>query len=78
MLDLRGTGDSGIPGDPATYRCDRQVDDVEALRDHFGWDSVKALAGWAERMPLYLLACGDGCWRRVGTYRGQPIGWVGP
>ncbi|MFF3455442.1 alpha/beta fold hydrolase [Streptomyces sp. NPDC002730] len=44
MLDLRGTGDSGIPGDPATYRCDRQVDDVEALRDHFGWDSVDVLA----------------------------------
>ncbi|MBH1938856.1 alpha/beta hydrolase [Streptomyces sp. AV19] len=44
MLDLRGTGDSGIPGDPATYRCDRQVDDVEALRDHFGWDRVDVLA----------------------------------
>ncbi|KJY42724.1 alpha/beta hydrolase [Streptomyces sp. NRRL B-1568] len=44
MLDLRGTGDSGIPGDPATYRCDRQVDDVEALRNHFGWDSVDVLA----------------------------------
>ncbi|MFB7369798.1 alpha/beta fold hydrolase [Streptomyces sp. NPDC056222] len=44
MLDLRGTGDSGIPADPATYRCDRQVDDVEALREHFGWDSVDVLA----------------------------------
>lgn len=44
MLDLRGTGDSSIPGDPATYRCDRQVDDIEALRDHFGWDRVDILA----------------------------------
>jgi pimeloyl-ACP methyl ester carboxylesterase len=44
MLDLRGTGDSGIPADPATYRCDRQVADVEALRDHLGLDHVDVLA----------------------------------
>lgn len=44
MLDLRGTGDSGIPTDPATYRCDRQVADVEALRDHLGLDRVDVLA----------------------------------
>lgn len=44
MLDLRGTGDSGIPADPATYRCDRQVADVEALRDHLGLDRVDVLA----------------------------------
>ncbi|MEV4921492.1 alpha/beta fold hydrolase [Streptomyces roseoverticillatus] len=43
MLDPRGTGSSGIPADPVTYRCDRQVDDVEALRDHFGWDRVDVL-----------------------------------
>jgi hypothetical protein len=30
LLDLRGTGESAIPADPATYRCDRQVDHVEA------------------------------------------------
>ncbi|MBC9712663.1 alpha/beta hydrolase [Streptomyces sp. TRM66268-LWL] len=44
MLDLRGSGDSGVPGDPGTYRCDRQVDDVEALRRHFGWERVDVLA----------------------------------
>ncbi|MGP8303887.1 alpha/beta fold hydrolase [Streptomyces inhibens] len=44
MLDLRGTGDSGIPIDPATYRCDRQVLDVEALRHHLGLDRVDVLA----------------------------------
>jgi len=43
-LDLRGTGDSGVPRDPATYRCDRQVGDVEALMDHLGWDSADVLA----------------------------------
>jgi pimeloyl-ACP methyl ester carboxylesterase len=32
--DLRGTGASAIPADPDSYRCDRQVDDVEALREH--------------------------------------------
>ena len=31
LLDLRGTGDSAVPADPATYRCDRQVDDVEVV-----------------------------------------------
>ncbi|MEU5240448.1 alpha/beta fold hydrolase [Streptomyces lydicus] len=43
-LDLRGTGDSGVPTDPATYRCDRQVDDVEALREHLGLPRVDILA----------------------------------
>ncbi|WP_326724535.1 MULTISPECIES: alpha/beta hydrolase [unclassified Streptomyces] len=44
VLDLRGTGASGIPADPATYRCDRQVTDVEALRAHLGLDRVDLLA----------------------------------
>jgi pimeloyl-ACP methyl ester carboxylesterase len=42
-LDLRGTGDSAAPADPATYRCDRQVDDVDALRAHLGLDRVDLL-----------------------------------
>ena len=36
LLDLRGTGDSVAPADPATYRCDHLVDDVEMLRHHIG------------------------------------------
>ncbi|MFJ5679226.1 alpha/beta fold hydrolase [Streptomyces sp. NPDC093097] len=44
QLDLRGTGASGIPTDPATYRCDRQVDDVEAFRAHLGLERVDLLA----------------------------------
>ena len=44
LLDLRGTGDSAVPADPATYRCDRQVDDVEAFRAHLGWERVDLLA----------------------------------
>ncbi|MFI6293305.1 alpha/beta fold hydrolase [Nonomuraea sp. NPDC050790] len=44
MLDLRGTGDSAVPADPATYRCDRLVPDVEALRRHLGMESLDLLA----------------------------------
>ncbi|MFD8824093.1 alpha/beta fold hydrolase [Streptomyces sp. NPDC059605] len=36
VLDLRGTGRSAIPDDASSYRCDRLVDDIEALRDHLG------------------------------------------
>ncbi|GGT28164.1 alpha/beta fold hydrolase [Streptomyces chromofuscus] len=43
LLDLRGTGDSEAPADPATYRCDRLVADVEALRVHLGLDRMDLL-----------------------------------
>jgi len=36
LLDLRGTGESAMPTDPASHRCDRQVDDVEAQYAHLG------------------------------------------
>ncbi len=44
LLDLRGTGQSAVPADPATYRCDRLVDDVEALRLHLGLERMDLLA----------------------------------
>jgi pimeloyl-ACP methyl ester carboxylesterase len=44
LLDLRGTGESAVPADPASYRCDRLVDDVEALRVHLGLDRIDLLA----------------------------------
>jgi pimeloyl-ACP methyl ester carboxylesterase len=43
MLDLRGTGESAIPADPGSYRCDRLVDDVSALQDHLGLGSADLL-----------------------------------
>ena len=43
LLDLRGTGESAVPADPASYRCDRLVDDVEALRAHLGRDRIDVL-----------------------------------
>ncbi|KOX11050.1 alpha/beta hydrolase [Streptomyces sp. NRRL B-3648] len=44
LLDLRGTGDSAVPADPATYRCDRMVDDVEIWRAHMGLEHMDLLA----------------------------------
>lgn len=44
LLDLRGTGESAVPADPATYRCDRLVDDVEVWRAHMGLDHMDLLA----------------------------------
>ncbi|MFI8519291.1 alpha/beta fold hydrolase [Streptomyces sp. NPDC085481] len=43
LPDLRGTGRSAVPEDPASYRCDRLVDDIEALRVHLGLDAVDLL-----------------------------------
>ena len=44
LLDPRGTGRSASPADPRSYRCDRQVGDVEALREHLGLDQIDLLA----------------------------------
>jgi proline iminopeptidase len=44
MLDLRGTGNSAIPADPESYRCDHLVEDVCALQDHLGLDRSDVLA----------------------------------
>ncbi|MFJ6698221.1 alpha/beta hydrolase [Streptomyces sp. NPDC091272] len=43
FLDLRGTGRSGTPADPSSYRCDRLVEDVEALRTELGLDRIDLL-----------------------------------
>jgi proline iminopeptidase len=43
VLDLRGTGRSAVPDDISSYRCDRLVDDVEALREHLGYDRLNLL-----------------------------------
>lgn len=43
LPDLRGTGRSAIPEDTSSYRCDRLVDDVEALRARLGLPRVDLL-----------------------------------
>jgi pimeloyl-ACP methyl ester carboxylesterase len=54
LLDLRGTGASAVPADPASYRCDRLVDDVEALREHLRLDQIDLL-GHSAGASLALL-----------------------
>ncbi|MFG3441940.1 alpha/beta fold hydrolase [Nonomuraea sp. NPDC047897] len=44
LPDPRGTGRSATPQDSASYRCDRLVADVEALREHLGLDRLDLLA----------------------------------
>jgi pimeloyl-ACP methyl ester carboxylesterase len=43
MPDTRGCGESADAADPASYRCDRMVADVEALRAHLGLASMDLL-----------------------------------
>lgn len=50
LLDNRGTGASQAPQDPETYRVDRLVQDVEALRGHLG----------LSRMGLFVQPATDG------------------
>ncbi|TWP47919.1 alpha/beta hydrolase [Lentzea tibetensis] len=44
LPDYRGTGASQTPADITSCRCDRLVDDVEALRAHLGLDQLDLLA----------------------------------
>ncbi|MFI6930633.1 alpha/beta fold hydrolase [Streptomyces sp. NPDC050287] len=43
-LDFRGTGESAVAEDTGSYRCDRLVGDVEALRRHLGLERMDLLA----------------------------------
>ncbi|MFJ7589300.1 alpha/beta fold hydrolase [Streptomyces sp. NPDC097617] len=51
VLDLRGTGRSALPRDTSTYRCDRLVEDIEALREHLGLARTDLLAHSAGANP---------------------------
>lgn len=55
-LDLRGTGSSEVPDDLASCRCDRLVDDVEALREHLGLERMDLLAHCAGANPAVQYA----------------------
>jgi pimeloyl-ACP methyl ester carboxylesterase len=55
-LDLRGTGSSDVPSDHGSYRCDRQVADVEAARRHLGLERVDLLAHSAGANLAYRYA----------------------
>ncbi|MET9572372.1 alpha/beta fold hydrolase [Streptomyces virginiae] len=51
VLDLRGTGRSAVPRDTSSYRSDRLVDDIEALREHLGLGRIDLLAHSAGANP---------------------------
>lgn len=44
LLDSRGSGGSAIPADPDSYRCERLVDDVEALRRQLDLEQLDLLS----------------------------------
>jgi len=56
LLDLRGTGRSAVPMDRTSYRCDRLVDDVEALREHLVLTRIDVLghSAGANLAALYV------------------------
>jgi proline iminopeptidase len=56
LLDPRGVGLSADPADPATFRVDRLVNDVESLRVHLGLDRMDLLAHSAGAVLATLYA----------------------
>jgi pimeloyl-ACP methyl ester carboxylesterase len=56
LWDPRGVGVSADPADPATFRVDRLVQDVESLRVHLGLDQMDLLAHSAGAVLATLYA----------------------
>ena len=56
LLDPRGVGSSADPADPASFRVDRLVSDVESLRVHLGLDQMDLLAHSAGAVLATLYA----------------------
>jgi proline iminopeptidase len=56
LVDPRGVGLSADPADPATFRVDRLVNDVESLRVHLGLDQMDLLAHSAGAVLATLYA----------------------
>ncbi|MFE0013166.1 alpha/beta fold hydrolase, partial [Streptomyces erythrochromogenes] len=56
VLDLRGTGRSEVPQDTSSYRSDRLVDDIEALRAHLGLGRIDLLGHSAGANPAMQYA----------------------
>ena len=62
--DTRGTGQSADASDPVSYRCDRLVSDVEALRTHASLDRMDLLG--------HSAAATWPCCTRLPTRNGSP------
>lgn len=64
-LDLRATGRSEVPADPASLRFDRMAADVEALREHLNLERADVLAHSAGALVAQAWAAAHP--RRVGA-----------
>jgi pimeloyl-ACP methyl ester carboxylesterase len=62
LPDTRGTGESAVPADPATYRCDRLARDVEALRAELGLERFDSLTQVTTRGWMIPPGSPPGCW----------------
>jgi len=56
LLDPRGVGESADPADPASFRVDHLVNDLESLRVHLGLDQLELLAHSAGSILATLYA----------------------
>jgi pimeloyl-ACP methyl ester carboxylesterase len=56
LPDSRGVGSSADPADPATFRVDRLVEDVDSLRAHLGLEQMDLLAHSAGAILATLYA----------------------
>jgi pimeloyl-ACP methyl ester carboxylesterase len=59
LPDTRGTGESAVPADPATYRSDRLARDVEALRAELGLERFDLLGHSAGGSVALLYAAAN-------------------
>jgi pimeloyl-ACP methyl ester carboxylesterase len=59
LMHPRGVGLSADPDDPATFRVDRLVEDVESLRVHLGLDRMDLLAHSAGSVLATLYAAAN-------------------
>src|SRR5690349_8862207 len=56
LLDHRGSGASDSPADATSFRCDRVVEDIEALRVHLGAERLALLGHSAGANVVYRYA----------------------
>ena len=57
LFDPRAVGHSEVPSDPSTLRCDRVAQDLEALREHLGLDTLDVLGHSAGAIVAQAWAC---------------------
>lgn len=79
LPDTRGTGESAVPADSATYRCDRLAGDVEALRAELGLERFDLLghsAGGSVAL-LYAGAYPERIGHQISRRMPRPSGWGG-